>query len=147
MCNCEPAEFWIIKTRVARKEYKCGECKEAIAPGQKYNYWCGKGDDGFFDFKMCLQCEQDWNLLKDIIYEATTDYEGCMHYGEFPQLLEEVIANGWLEAENLTEDDPLRKLVERWLPHFYDFGESQEEVPEHWCLEENRQLHFSFALS
>lgn len=147
MCDCEPAEFSLVETRIARKEHKCGECHEVIAPGQKYIYWRGKFWDGFSDFKLCFRCDEDWRLLSDVIYEATRDNDACICYGQFEDQLSEALNNGWLEAEYLAEDDPLRNLIERWLPHFYDLEELQENIPESWCLEENRQLHFSFALS
>ncbi|QQG42559.1 MAG: hypothetical protein HYW15_03605 [Candidatus Giovannonibacteria bacterium] len=146
MCNgCDPPEFYDIKTRTARKEHECGECHEAIAPGQKYIYWKGRFWNGFLDFKLCLRCDGDWRLLTDAIDEE--EFDMCIHYGKFQDQLEEALNGGGIEADDLAEDDPLRELIERWLPHFYDLGESQQDIPESWCLEENRQLHFSFAFS
>lgn len=42
--------------RKARKEHKCCECRQVIAPGDKYVYSSGIWDGEASDYKQCLIC-------------------------------------------------------------------------------------------
>lgn len=43
-------------TRAARKSHRCGECRETIAPGAKYEYTSGIWDGRPSSHKTCLSC-------------------------------------------------------------------------------------------
>lgn len=42
--------------RTARKEHQCSECREAIAPGVRYEYFSGIWDGQPNAYKTCLAC-------------------------------------------------------------------------------------------
>jgi hypothetical protein len=54
--NYDSAEFVSETFPIARKEYKCCECGEAIEPGQKYQRYMGKWDGEFEAFITCMGC-------------------------------------------------------------------------------------------
>lgn len=79
-CYCdfdgEPCEFHREIVRTARKEHCCGECGEAIKPGEKYHYFAQKFDGEFHDFKVCVPCERiranfcaPLSMLRELISE------------------------------------------------------------------------------
>lgn len=44
------------KVVTARKPHKCGECRDTISPGEKYECYTGVSDGYFFTAKTCLDC-------------------------------------------------------------------------------------------
>lgn len=42
--------------RTARKQHKCGECRNQIFPGDKYEYYVGVFDGEIFKHKTCSDC-------------------------------------------------------------------------------------------
>lgn len=60
-CYCEvgggdPPDFFCERIVRARKEHKCCECKDTIAPGQWYEIASGKWDGDFNAYKTCSFC-------------------------------------------------------------------------------------------
>ena len=55
------------KIVVARKEYKCCECKQTIKKGDKYWYFaaCWPGGEGWGNYKTCLRCKNVRDLAMD----------------------------------------------------------------------------------
>lgn len=108
MCECGTFHtfFWRTDKPRARKEYRCGECKRTIPVGTKHVYACGvtQGDTDyrprFWSFRMCIQCEKDWDKITDIFY--TAERESCICYGELAEVIDRAVDLGYLE-----EDDPL----------------------------------------
>lgn len=45
-----------VKTRTARKEHRCYECRETIPAGVKYEYVSGIWDGRADSYKTCLSC-------------------------------------------------------------------------------------------
>jgi hypothetical protein len=68
-CYCEPAgcdeycEVWVKTYHVARKEYRCVECQDAIKPGERYQkiFSIFQGDIGIF--KTCAFCAAEWERV------------------------------------------------------------------------------------
>lgn len=52
----ESAQFYRATTRTARKEYRCVECREPIAPGARYEHVTGMWDGSFSTYRSCLSC-------------------------------------------------------------------------------------------
>lgn len=52
----ETADVYNETTRVARKEHKCCECREAIAPGVKYRHATMLFDGEWSGWRTCLMC-------------------------------------------------------------------------------------------
>ncbi|MBI2055357.1 MAG: hypothetical protein HYT42_00470 [Candidatus Sungbacteria bacterium] len=124
MCDCSGySQFSGRKVRTARKKHECGECQQPIRAGAKYIYWVGRWDDDrgshFWTFKLCSGCDDDWDRVSDLRYEA--DGNACICYGELRKTISDAIAEGLLD-----EDDP---LAQKWFP--------EEESP----FEDPRQLH------
>ena len=76
-------------TRVARKRYRCCECRAAIEPGQQYVDHGGLCDGAWFHAKVCLTCQRvaddmlrscprDFGELWNIIHESYCDEEFCL---------------------------------------------------------------------
>lgn len=55
-CDYDPAEFYSVSFRKAKKPHKCHECAGAILPGEKYEYVCGRWDGDLSYFKTCSHC-------------------------------------------------------------------------------------------
>ena len=53
------------KIVVARKDYKCCECKKIIKKGKRYRCFhaCWPGIDGWDSFRYCLRCGNLRNLV------------------------------------------------------------------------------------
>src|SRR4030067_539114 len=49
-------EFETCLVRTARKAHVCGECRENIPTGVRYEYFTSKYDGQFFQHKTCLSC-------------------------------------------------------------------------------------------
>ena len=133
MCDCRDGRSLFDDRRVvtARKEYVCGECEDPILVGTKYIYRVGKwiGDTTsergeFWTFRMCLECDADWDLLTEAQHEARG--ETCICYGELGNLIEEAFDEGVLDSTH--------PLVKKWLPDAADEASEAtegEETPEH----------------
>ena len=57
----------------AKKEHKCCECRQAIAPGQEYQKVCGVWDGDFSAHKTCERCA---NLRYSLAEVSCPTYRG-----------------------------------------------------------------------
>lgn len=64
--------------RGARVEHTCNECHRTIRPGERYRFWIGIGDGGFFDQKMCAHC---WAVI-----DVCADFTSCPRYWYWDQV-------------------------------------------------------------
>jgi hypothetical protein len=61
-CGCvyvgeyEQATFFANPIRMARKQHKCGECRQVIMPGEQYESASGKWKDKIERHDTCLDC-------------------------------------------------------------------------------------------
>jgi len=91
-------DFQISSIRTARKRHACGECREPIQPGEKYNLWSGKGDGGMYSAKMCLGCN-------DANYQAWQYIHASRIRDEYGPCFGELLS--WLEQDALDNDREL----------------------------------------
>lgn len=138
MCDCEDVHthFYREERRVARKEYQCGECKNAIPAGARHVYWVGKWDDAWRDsnfstFRMCVPCAADWEQVTDAQYAATG--QSCICYGELGKAVAQAVELGYLP-----EDDP---LAQKWLSDLF----AEHSAREYRALEARGQLSLAFT--
>lgn len=54
--ECEAASFYQVRRPKAAKEHVCGECRERISTGDRYEYVTGVWDGLFDSYKTCLSC-------------------------------------------------------------------------------------------
>jgi len=64
----------------ARKAHKCQMCYRVIGIGEVYTRQANLGDDGFYDWINCQQCDTFLNLIEDydgygVGCEAVDDWE------------------------------------------------------------------------
>ncbi len=52
------ATFERTETPVARKVYRCGECREPIPVGTRYSKTVGKWDGDLLTLRQCLMCSE-----------------------------------------------------------------------------------------
>jgi hypothetical protein len=52
----DPASFYETRKPRARKEHRCGECREVIRPGDLHEYVVGLWDGHFDSHRTCLSC-------------------------------------------------------------------------------------------
>lgn len=83
-------DFQTSSIRTARKQHECGECREPIQPGEKYELWSGKGDGGMYSHKMCSVCDAAndvaWNYVRA---NQFMDDEDGPYFGELRHWLSE----------------------------------------------------------
>jgi hypothetical protein len=90
-CSCEwdgePSEWFELRIRKARKEWKCCECGAPIHIGERYEYIVGKWEGRVDDYQTCLTCSQIRNdycapltMLRETIWEGL----GVDYLGEWP---------------------------------------------------------------
>jgi len=108
LCLCDDTrpEFLNTRTPVARKEHKCDECQRCIPVGTRYVYRSGKTEEEFWQSRLCVQCDNDWNEIEDVFYQNGD--EPCHCIGDIAENVAEAHEMGWIE-----DDDD---LVLRHLP-------------------------------
>ena len=109
------ADFYKEVEYTARKSHICGECDKEILKGEKYRYIAGKWDYNFSDFKMCLNCEYDWQIILEIFEENGED--AVIVLGLLREAVEDACAEGFLNEGHL--------LVKKWCPTFFAEEDSQ----------------------
>lgn len=55
-CDLEPATFYNVKIRKARKTHRCSECKGIILPKEKYEHVSALWEGDVCAFKTCGSC-------------------------------------------------------------------------------------------
>lgn len=65
VCDYEPANFYQVTTRVARRRFVCDECSGGILPGERYDRAFGVWERSGRVFKTCPRCMalREWILL------------------------------------------------------------------------------------
>jgi len=110
-CPCDDLVVVFRKEiiRTTRRERQCEECHQIIPKGAQYFYWFGKmancsnGFEHTADFRMCLQCQADW----DTVLELLPEDESCHCYGKLEDNINVALENGHID-----ENHP---LVQRFL--------------------------------
>ena len=51
-------DFYHAEMRRARKPYKCCECGDAIAIGDRYEYATGKSEGSIYSYRTCAPCAE-----------------------------------------------------------------------------------------
>ena len=81
----EPADFYVTRMVRARKAHICVECREEVAPGEKYERTSGKWNGSMDIIRTCVLClrirddlcPNGWvyGMLREAIWECLgTDY-------------------------------------------------------------------------
>jgi hypothetical protein len=110
-----PVEFARTGVSIARKPHRCFECRQAIAPGEPYEWFTGKSSGDFFSLKACRRCCYD----RVRVVEAELA-EGCDWHESWPPW-------GWL-VEHLSESGMGQTRTED-VPASFAVGD-QPKVPE-----------------
>jgi len=83
-CDGDSAEFASTRMVTAKKPHLCSECNKTIAPGEEYEYMCGKWDGDFETYKTCIDCASIRNAFfctwcyGTVIEDLSTNFiEGC----------------------------------------------------------------------
>lgn len=88
MCHCvlsDPPSCFSKKTRRAKKEHWCCECRRLIKPGEHYEYASGVWDGNPDSFKTCERCVR----LRDVHVAAESAVGGdCLPV--FGDLLQQI---------------------------------------------------------
>jgi hypothetical protein len=80
-------EFYDARTRVARKQHRCGECRRTIEAGETYKVTAGKWDGDFCQTKTCRHCGvmEEWLLINcdGFVWHTVIEdiYEHAREYG------------------------------------------------------------------
>ena len=74
------AEVSLTRMRTARKPTKCGECREAIVPGQRYELTTGRWEADWCSFKTCEPCVEIRTALFCEGFTYTAMWEGVSDY-------------------------------------------------------------------
>ncbi len=121
-----------VEVRKARKEHVCGECREPIARGTKYEYATGVWDGRPDTFKTCLMCVEirDHFACEGWIYEQLWN---DLEENFFPDM-----AMGGPCMAGLSPDAKL-KLVEARMTWYFDQGEIDDSAWEDWPKHRDRQ--------
>lgn len=53
---CDYPEFYRYTSPIARKDYRCDDCRRVIHKGQQHIYWCGKYGGEMQSARQCNQC-------------------------------------------------------------------------------------------
>ncbi len=92
MCEiAEAADAFLSKWRKARKEHKCGACREKIRKGDTYRYTSGIWDHRPGSIKHCVRCWETLEILIAENYPDPVDLElscGQTYEGNNPRMLE-----------------------------------------------------------
>jgi len=105
-----------ITTPTANKEHVCGECGEAIKPGQKYERVEGLVSGDQFSHKTCPACLR---IRKDYF---------CSGYG-YGSIWDDL--QYALEEYGVADDsDPDASTDETWLPRAYQSKRWRDEHPQ-----------------
>lgn len=91
-------EFYRDEVRRARKAWRCCECREDIAAGQRYEYAVGKSGGDIFSARTCVACAE--------IREAFTC--GSWIFGQLWKAIREDMFPRWNEMSAI---DCLAKLT------------------------------------
>lgn len=104
MCDCDAkTAFYDSRIRVARKTYRCTECKVLIAPKVPHHYKVGavyeSGSSGtrFWQAILCEQCEGDWSTLTNAEYREIRGEADCICYGDLRDRIEQANEEDWLK--------------------------------------------------
>lgn len=136
-CSTARTEFHRHKTRVARKEHVCRECKEIILKGELYEYYAGKQhDERPWEAKLCIQCDQDWKEIIDVESDFSDEARVC--FGE----LEERVQNAF--RDGLINGHP---LVNRWVPLESQLAAENSEGETEVLVARPHPSQLSFSLS
>ena len=153
-CGCDnpaPTDFYRKETRIARKKHYCGEegCEKAICIGTRYVYIVGKSADYDhkrpWDIEMCLQCDEAWRRLEDIVDSAQGEVCRCL--GALDEAIAEAFEKGYMEG--MRDDEDVMWLIE----HGYvlesafveEMVEALREEGEYIDYTDERQLRMKFA--
>jgi hypothetical protein len=119
-------------TRTARKAHVCGECREPIVRGQKYEYASGVWDGRPDSFKTCLLCVEirDHFACEGWIYEQLW---GDLQENFFPDM----VAGGPCMAG--LSPAAKQKLIDERMAWYFDQGEIDDDEWEDWPKHRDRQ--------
>ena len=113
-CSCSlyitdsPPDFYIAKTRKAKKEHTCCECGSIIKPGSNYEHVSGKWDGSVDIYKTCLLCVR---IRNDLF--SPTWVHGCLRSDIW-----DCLGLDYLTGETIDDEksmDPKRD--DRAVPH------------------------------
>lgn len=95
---CEDPVFYSYSEPVARKQYKCCECRAPILEGEKHFCCTGKWDGSIDTYRQHFTCMEACMLIRD-------EFDGeCIPFGSLQEEFQEIRGDGWY---------PKR---ERWKP-------------------------------
>lgn len=82
--DCEPADVFVRKIRVARRDHECFECRCEIGAGSVYRYVSGVWDGCGHSFKVCNECAMACDIFErhhddsSVIGELEESLKYCM---------------------------------------------------------------------
>lgn len=99
MSDCEIAQYYVCKERVARKEHECCECSAPIEIGEKYLQVnaCWEGRPSVE--RQHVLCEQACEFVRD---SGINDDE-CLYYGGLKDWYREWVKGGYTHEAELSE--------------------------------------------
>lgn len=80
--DCEPWTFYATATPVARKEYRCCECRRIIRVGDKHHKLTGLCDDTWSTSRTCNHCMAMTDLMNEMCggYPVTRLFEELVEH-------------------------------------------------------------------
>lgn len=96
-CDFDPPEFCSSRIVTASKKHKCYECSAPIMPGEKYEYTVGKWDGLLDTFKVCEDCHDIRQWVKNNIPCF------CWYYGNMLEDAEEAVIEACRYAPEETQ--------------------------------------------
>lgn len=109
------------EVRRARKQYKCVECRETIAIGDKYHYEVGLNDGHFFTNRTCEPC-----------YEIRSAFCcGAWIFGDLWQEIDEQLFPYWdaMKAIDCLAKLTTDKAIAKMRAAYADFKENHPGFP------------------
>jgi len=92
---CEFSECERTQIRTARKQHRCGECREPILPGERYEYRSGIDQEREpYSVKTCLVCAR-----------IRTDFLCCWTYGELRQAIWDCLGLDYITGATVEPDE------------------------------------------
>ena len=108
----EPVTCYTSKRPKARVQHKCGDCGEAIPPGQHYIWEQFMWEGRWQVLRTCLACQDVFVYLWDADAE-------CLHHGGLRDYVLELSPHDFLPGGDYA-DCPRRPFMDEWLKEWTD---------------------------
>ncbi len=107
-CAYELPEFYHARRPIARKPYRCDECGQVIAAGDRYEHLWAKWEDVPTTFRTCVDCL----AVRDLF--TVRDCFCLMHGGLWEEIQQDLEWGTWKPGEKtgvlrLIATHPMRK--------------------------------------